>query len=268
VQEALWADPARRASSSVPAPRSPMPPRSPSPAPASQYSYVSTPPPASSPPRSSSAPRESPVLVQSVPESWRPDPSLTPQAQRSLCEQLYPFAVENCFVLAVVSVPESIGYKPRVAAELALALAESGHPRILLLEGDLQRPWVQRMIGVDMPIATGFSQQLNARSQPNHDSRWTVLGCSKSLHVLAEGMLRSPGLLLSKQFASCLKELRSYYDFIVIDGPTGSLDVDAGALDAVADGIVTVCPAKGSPALTHMQALFGKKRFSAFASSG
>jgi Mrp family chromosome partitioning ATPase len=243
-----------------------LPPRSSSPPPVSQYSYVSTAPPSSS--SMPAAPRSTPVRVQSVPASWRPDPSLTPQAQRGLCEQLVPFAVESCFVLAVVSVPEAIGYKSRVASEIALGLAESGHPRVLLLEGDLQRPWVQRMIGVDMPIATGFSQQLNARALGGQDTRWTVLGCTKSLHVLAEGMMRAPGLLLSKHFAACLRELRVYYDFIIIDGPSTSLDVDSGALDAVTDGIVTVCPAKGSPALAHMSSLFGKKRFSAFASSG
>jgi Mrp family chromosome partitioning ATPase len=208
------------------------------------------------------------VFVQDVPRTWRPDPSLTPQAQRGLCEQLYPYAVENCFVLAVVAVPESVGYKSRVAAELALALAESGHPRILILEGDLHRPWVQRTMGVDMPISSGFSQQLNGRAQGSGaGSRWTVLGCTPSLHALAEGMMRSPGLLLSKQFADCVKELRTYYDFIVIDGPSASLDVDSGALDAVTDGVVTVCPAKGSQSIAHMQNLFARKRFSAFATA-
>jgi Mrp family chromosome partitioning ATPase len=80
-------------------------------------------------------------------------------------------------------------------------------------------------------------------------------------------MMRSPGLLLSKQFADCVKELRTYYDFIVIDGPTASLEVDSGALDSVTDGVVTVCPAKGSQAIAHMQNLFARKRFSAFATA-
>ena len=276
LPDGVWLDPSRaqaRAehSGNTPPARSPMPSRPPlarasSPAPGSQYSYVSNAPPPS-PPSSAPPPRMNVIRVQEVPAGWRPDQNLTPHAQRALCEQLYPYAVENCFVLAVVGVPEAVAYKSRVAAELALALAESLHPRVLLLEGDLHRPWVQRLIGVDMPISTGFSQQLNARSQGTTETRWTVLGCTKSLHVLAEGMMRSPGLLLSRQFAECVKELRTYYDFIVLDGPTASLDVDSGALNAVTDGIVTVCPAKGSPSLGHMQSLFAKKRFSAFATA-
>ncbi len=275
--------------------------RSLSPAPDSRYSYVSNAPPApeevrlpprspipqrppqaqpqpsSIPPRaqvqtpakaSPSAPAANVVRVREVAMGWRPDAALTPDAQRPLCAQLYSFAVENCFVLSVVAVPEATNYKSRVACELALCLAESGHPRILLLEGDLHRPWVGRTMHVDMPMSAGFSQQLGARAQPStSEERWTVMGVSKSLHVLAEGMMRTPGLLLSRQFADCLSELRGYYDFIVIDGPTSSLDVDCGALDAVTDGLITVCPAKGSPALGRMQGLFSKKRFSAFATA-
>ncbi|MEP7049302.1 MAG: hypothetical protein ABJB12_03075 [Pseudomonadota bacterium] len=268
--------------------------RSPSPVPDSRYSYVSNAPPSpeevhlpqrspvptrqpqsSTPPRSQAPktpvrPEGNVIRVREVMMGWRPDRELTPEAQRALCAQLYPFAVENCFVLSVVSVPEATAYKSRVAAELALCLAETGHPRILLLEGDLHRPWVARVMHVDVPMGAGFSQQLSARSQPHVDpseERWSVMGCSKSLHVLAEGMMRTPGLLLSRQFGKCLSELRSYYDFIVIDGPTASLDVDSGALDAVTDGLITVCPATGSPALTRMQSLFGKKRFSAFATA-
>ncbi len=264
-----WANPANGARPS--AHPSPIPPpRSPSPAPpppsGSQYSYVSTAPSGSHQAAPVST-RPSTIRVREVQSDWRPDPNLTPEAQRALCESLYPYAVENCFVMAVISVPESVGYKSRVAAELALMLAESGHPRVLLLEGDFQRPWVQRTMRVDMPIATGFSQQLNGRTQGAQAAPWSVLGCSKSLHVLAEGMMRTPGLMLSRHFADCLRELRGYYDFIVIDGPTASLDVDAGALNAVTDGIVTVCPARGSANLAHLQTLFAQKRFSAFATA-
>jgi Mrp family chromosome partitioning ATPase/uncharacterized protein involved in exopolysaccharide biosynthesis len=238
----------------VPA-RSSMPQRSASPMPgASRYSYVSTPPPAA------------PEIVDAQPilRAWSPDPSLAPESQRVFCEQLYPFAVESCFVIGVVSVPESVEQKSRIAAEIALALADSGHPRVLLMEGDLHRPRVQRLAKVDMPMSGGFSQQLRNRINGQAPSRWTVMSCTKSLHVLAEGMMRSPGLLLSQQFADCLQDLRKYYDIIVIDGPTESLEIESRAIDAVIDGVVAVCPANGSAALARIQRLFGPKRFSGF----
>jgi len=236
-------------------PRSPVPPRSPIPArPPSvapneelRYSYVSA------------APAENTVTtVRPSASDWKPDATLVPALRRALCEQLYPLAVERCLVVLVVGVPECAEQKSRVAAELALALAESVHPRILLIEADLQTPRVHRLMRVDMPMSSGFSQQL--RSVPsNTQRRWTVVSCGKSLHVLAEGVMRSPGLLLSQRFSQGLSELRNYYDIIVIDGPTESLSLEAQALDAVADGIVFVCGADGSASLAGLQAEFTDK---------
>jgi Mrp family chromosome partitioning ATPase len=159
----------------------------------------------------------------------------------------------------VLGVPEVPEQKSRVAAELALALAESGHPRILLVDADLQGPRVHRLMKVDMPMTAGFSQQLRGRINGG-SQRWTVIGCTGTLHVLAEGMMRSPGLLLSQQFSDSLRELRNYYDFIIVDGPTATLKVESQALDAVSDGIVFVCGKAGSPALAPMQSLFVTKR--------
>ncbi len=248
-----------------------MSPRSSSPSPVSRYSYTSSSPP---PVPYDSAPTSGPpnevqrpgpvVRVDEVPTGWKPDANLTPNARRALCEQLYQFAVDSCFVLLVVSVPESNSSKSRVAAELALELAASGHPRVLLLEGDFQRPCLQRLTNVEMPISKGFSQQLHARMHNREQSPWwTVMGCEKSLHVLAEGVMRSPGLLLSRQFADALRDFRTYYDFIVIDGPTSSQGIDSGALNAVVDGLITVSPTEGSAAVARVQALFGRKRFTA-----
>jgi len=87
------------------------------------------------------------------------------------------------------------------------------------------------------------------------------------LHVLAEGMLRSPGLLLSRQFSDGLADLRNYYDFIVIDGPSTSLPVESQALDAVVDGVLYVCGQQGSPALARLQSLFRAKRLQSVVTS-
>jgi len=200
------------------------------------------------------------TIVRPVASNWSPEASLAPALRRPICEQLYPLAVEGCFIVLVVGVPEAAEQKSRVAAELALALAESGHPRILLLEGDIQTPQVHRLMKVDMPMSSGFSQQLRDRINGSSERRWTVVSCSKVLHVLAEGMMRSPGLLLSRQFSDGLADLRNYYDFIVIDGPGTSLPVESQALDAVANGIVYVCGKQASPALARLQAMFREKR--------
>jgi Mrp family chromosome partitioning ATPase/LPS O-antigen subunit length determinant protein (WzzB/FepE family) len=220
------------------------------PAAQSRYSYVSSVPPA----------ENTVTIVRPTPSNWAPDATLVPALRRPVCEQLYPLAVEGCFIVVVVGVPESLEQKSRVAAELALALAESGHPRILLMEGDLTGPRVHRLMNVSMPMSSGFSQQLRDRINGKAERRWTVVGCGKVLHVLAEGMMRSPGLLLSQQFSEGLADLRNYYDFIIIDGPSTSLPGESQALDAVANGVVYVCGKQGSAGLAKLQALFAEKR--------
>ena len=243
--------------------RSPVPARPPAspstpPVPAeSRYSYVSSSPP----------PENTVTNVMPAQGDWAADPSLTPALRRPVCEQLYPLAVEISLVLVVVGVPDASEQKSRVAAELALALAESGHPRVLLMDGDLQSPRVHRLMHVEMPMTAGFSQQLRNRATGGVDGRWTVVSCQKSLHVLGEGLLRSPGLLLSKQFSQGIAELRNYYDFIVIDGPSESLGVESQALDAVVDGVIFVSGKQESPLLARVQGMFGQKRFKTVVSS-
>ena len=263
-----WEDPARRAARS--ASISPLPTRSaapaappqsppPSAAPPSRYSYVSS----SHPPATNSRPpaaTNAVAIVRPAPDGWRPSSTLKPELRRPICEQLYPLAVERCVVIVIVGPQESHELKSRVAAELALALSESGHPRILLMEGDLQSPNVHRLLNVDMSMTGGFSQQLRARVNRNVDRRWTVIGCGPTLHVLGEGMMRTPGLLLSRQFAEGLGELRNYYDFILIDGPSTSLEIESQALDAVADGVIFVSDNDLTPSLARVQSLFGQKR--------
>lgn len=151
----------------------------------------------------------------------------------------------------------------RVAAELALALSETGHPRVLLLEGNLQRPTVQHWMRVDMPLFSGLSEQLDGRLQPNRErGGWSVVACSPTLHVLAEGVMSMPELILSRQFEDAVRELRNYYDVIVISGPLISQGAACRAVQDVVDGMILACPEAASPEIEEAAQLFSKKRFS------
>jgi Mrp family chromosome partitioning ATPase len=209
------------------------------------------------------------VVPQPVPKGWRADESLSPASRRPLCDELYPLAVQQCFVLAVSGVRTGAEDTARVATELALSLAETEHPRILLLEGNLQRPPIHRLMQIEMPLFAGFSEQLEARIQAGAErAPWNVLACSASLHVLAEGVMRIPELILSRQFEDCVMELRQYYDVIVISGPTVSEIAACRAVQDVVDGGVLVCPKGGTSEIGEASALFSQKRFSTVLATG
>ena len=193
---------------------------------------------------------------------WGVPPTLRFESRRPLGDQLFPMGVGGCFVIGVSAVTEARDEKSRVAAEIGLALAEPRHPRVLLLEADFQRPLLHQTLGIEMPFSKGFSQQLRAQVPGQAKSEWSIVECTPTLHVLAEGMMRAPGLILSIQFEESVRSLRTYYDFIVIDGPLASAPVDCRALSSVIDGIVIIAPEEGSPEVPAACALFPEKAFS------
>jgi Mrp family chromosome partitioning ATPase len=104
---------------------------------------------------------------------------------------------------------------------------------------------------VDMPAFKGFSQQLHQRVSTGARGPWSVLRCAPCLNVLAEGRVRTLGLLDSPHFSVALAEQRRYYDIIIADGPVIGSGVDSRALDGVADGIVYVTAAGASISAAH-----------------
>ena len=238
------------------------PPRSSTPPPSSNkerlretgYSHVSSNPP----------PEESTALVhaKNVGGDWRPAADLAFETHRDLCSTLFSLALDQCFVVAVSGPADASDAKSRVAAELALALADSRSPRVLLMEGNLNRPAVHRRMRVDVAAQDGLSRQLQLRAQGKQTTAWTVTRCTDTLDVLGEGFMRSPGLILTAQFEQGLIELKSYYDIVVIDGPLLSDVVDCRALDSMIDGVVLVGSDERSAARAAAMSPFGKKRFS------
>jgi Mrp family chromosome partitioning ATPase len=165
----------------------------------------------------------------------------------------------RCFVVVITSAGGAQQVKSEAVAQLAMALAETGHPRILLMEGEFDRPAVHQVMGVEMPRSAGFSQQMHSRIHGQGGGNWVVVECLPTLHVLAEGRMRSPGLLHSFQFEGAVNDLRQRYEIIVIDGPPLSVNTDMRALEAVVDGIIVVMrPGDREPTPVE-RALFGRK---------
>jgi Mrp family chromosome partitioning ATPase/uncharacterized protein involved in exopolysaccharide biosynthesis len=139
-------------------------------------------------------------------------------------------------VVAVSGASDPGSVKARTAIALSHALAEVATRRILLLEADFENPELHRLMNVEAPPSGGFSQQLMSRLQPGATRRpWHVVRCLPALHFLPEGLFRSPGVLLSREFESAVLELRQHYDVLVISGPPLTRETDLRALDTLAD---------------------------------
>jgi Mrp family chromosome partitioning ATPase len=222
------------------------------PAPTSRYSFVTTPPPAGG----------DPVRPHDLEPDWKPANGVDAAPCRPLCRELFAFGVEHCFTVGVTSVRGVEREKSEFACSLAVALAATGHARVLLIEADLDLPVLHDLMRAEMPVDATLSRQLQARMTRQGIGHWSVLRATKSLHLLIDGPAHTPGLILSRAFEDCVRAMRAYYDFVVLDGPPGWREAACAALDGVIDGLVVVCTEREQQEVPRVSRLFTAKRFS------
>jgi capsular exopolysaccharide synthesis family protein len=130
--------------------------------------------------------------------------------------------------------------KSSTAANVARALAGAGE-RVIVLDCDLRRPTQHVHFGLERDH--GLTNFLSA---PAGTTDWSTYlkrdPKIPSLHVLTCGPIppNPPDLLGSERFAALIRELRSTYDWVVIDSPPAASLADATLLSAMAEMVVIV----------------------------
>ncbi|MCK0090475.1 polysaccharide biosynthesis tyrosine autokinase [Rhodococcus sp. F64268] len=126
--------------------------------------------------------------------------------------------------------------KTTTAINLALVLTEAGHT-VALVEGDLRRPRVSKYLGV--MSGAGLSTVL-----ANQASIADVMQTTKydGLWVLGAGALPpNPSELLGSDHArDVLDDLRSRFDYVIIDAPPLLPVTDAAVLSTITDGALLI----------------------------
>jgi Mrp family chromosome partitioning ATPase len=212
-----------------------------------------------------SRPPEPDEIVVSQPASsrWRMPAALSGGngALAGLRDQILESTVRGSFVIAVTSEQACLEAKTNVAAKLSGMLSHEDRARVLLVEANFDFPALHRVLSVEMPPGSGFSQQLRSRLR-NGRKPWSVVHCASSLDILAEGPLRSPGVLLSQEFANAIAELRTCYDVIILDSPIMGQGVETKPINAVSDGIAIIATSQSvlRAVLDRAMSRFGQKK--------
>ena len=166
------------------------------------------------------------------------------RALRHIVEQLHNTA--NLRVFAVSS-PGTGDGKTITAANLAGALAQAPDARVLLIDGDLRRPSVGPLFGIDETDGRDLVTAIMDPSIPL--SQITRLRPPFNLLVVCAGHAPpSPyGLLKSARFGELLEEARRHYDYVVIDTPPLTSIQDCRLIGQWVDGFLLVVAAHRTP---------------------
>lgn len=148
--------------------------------------------------------------------------------------------------VVVVSSPSPGEGKTVTAVNLALALAECGRAKVLLVETHLRRPQLASIFKLVPPWC--FAEQLAAhRHQPMMP--WSLVDIPQLwLHVAAiNPRIEQTQLLDGPAFAIAMERLRlGGYDHIVIDAPPVLGSADVNLMADAADGVLLTLRARTS----------------------
>ncbi len=129
--------------------------------------------------------------------------------------------------------------KTMVACNLAVSIAQSLDPYVLLIDADIRRPNVHNMLGLSK--VKGLTDYLSSN---NPLSSYLIKGIVEKMTILEAGsMVRNPAeLLTSEKTKDLLEEVKQRYEdrFIIIDSPPVNLAAETLILAQEVDAIVLV----------------------------
>jgi len=168
-------------------------------------------------------------------------PIFVEQFRRASATLIEAQAAGNLKVLLVASASPGDG-KTLTALNLALVLGRSYGRRVLLIDGDLRRPSLHRVVGV--PNRSGLADALQAQS----DVRLEVTPITETVTLLPAGPADPDPLrsLSSARMKRVLHEAAQRFDWVIIDSAPVGVVADASVLATLTDGIVFVVRAEHS----------------------
>jgi Mrp family chromosome partitioning ATPase len=181
-------------------------------------------------------PAASTLVHHDVASDWRPNADPNHPHVVALRDSILKQGLARHLRVAVTNARGAAG-KAQLAGALSLSLSQAG-ARVLLVEADFDEPQVHQAMALNAPSGAGFSQQIIARRHDRQARPWVVVRCSPTLQVLAEGRMRSPGMLGSGEFERAISELGEQHDVLVMHAPSLDKPTDLQVIDALAQAAV------------------------------
>jgi capsular exopolysaccharide synthesis family protein len=194
---------------------------------------------------------------------------------RSLRTQIYQFRDQAPLKSILVSSGMPAEGKSFVAANLAISLARNRNHSVLLIDADMRKSSLHKLIGA--PSRPGLAEYLGGTAQigeimqRNQTPRIHIKDRPWQFPELTfipagEGGDHSSELVANHRFEELISTLSPYFDWIVIDSPPILPVADSLDLARVADSVLLVARAATTPynVVQRAQAAFSKFRILGF----
>jgi receptor protein-tyrosine kinase len=144
--------------------------------------------------------------------------------------------VQPLHTLVVTSASPAEG-KSFTAANLALTQAQLAEHRVLLIDFDFRRPTVDKVFQI--PIAPGMTNYLQGTASFSDVIKRVA---DSNLYIITAGdPVTNPLELLNlKECGSLLAEVRSHFDWVILDSPPLLFAADGNLLATMCDGTILV----------------------------
>jgi receptor protein-tyrosine kinase len=144
--------------------------------------------------------------------------------------------IQPLHTLVVTSASPAEG-KSFTAANLALTQAQLAEHRVLLIDFDFRRPTVDKVFQI--PIAPGMTNYLQGTASFSDVIKRVA---DSNLYVITAGdPVTNPLELLNlKECGSLLAEVRSHFDWVILDSPPLLFAADGNLLATMCDGTILV----------------------------
>jgi protein-tyrosine kinase len=194
---------------------------------------------------------------------------------RSLRSRIYQARYEGPLKTILISSGMPSEGKSFVAANLAMSLARNSVNNILLIDGDLRRPTIHKLLGA--PIEPGLTEflagtaELNSIMQrdltPESERESGQRGIS-NLTLIPAGRCgdNSSELVSNRRIDELIVNLSPHFDWILIDSPPVLAVTDAVELARAADAVLLVVRGAATPydVAQRTQANFANSRILGF----
>lgn len=159
------------------------------------------------------------------------------EAYRSVRTSIEYSNLDNKLKVILITSTQANEGKSTVASNLAISFSKLPNKKILLIDGDLRNPSINKIFGISN------SKGIMSILKGDKDLKSTIYTLNKhNLDILTTGHIppNPDEILVTDKMKEFIQQIKEKYDYIFIDSPPIGIISDASLLSQLSDGVIFV----------------------------